>query len=118
MSDVTSTVIQQRPAYIQGYDEALLQRIFGGETPQLDAEGNPVLDADGNPVLEFSGGLIDDPELFNQLDYVQAEKDDLQSAVTGGLIQPLNVKTLWIEQLRILQTLKEPHVTYLKLESS
>jgi len=85
MSDVTQTVINQRPAYIQGYDEALLQRVFGGETPQLDAEGNPVLDADGNPVLEFSGGLIDDPELFNQLDYVQAEKDDLQSAVTGGL---------------------------------
>ena len=85
MSDVTQTVINQRPAYIQGYDEALLQRIFGGETPQLDAEGNPVLDADGNPVLEFSGGLIDDPNLFNQLDYVQADKDDLQSAVTGGL---------------------------------
>ena len=85
MSDVTQTVINQRPAYIQGYDEALLQRIFGGETPQLDADGNPVLDADGNPVLEFSGGLIDDPNLFNQLDYVQADKDDLQSAVTGGL---------------------------------
>ena len=43
MSDVTSTVINQRPAYIQGYDEALLQRIFGqASTPQLDADGNPV----------------------------------------------------------------------------
>ena len=37
---VTSTSIKQLPAYMQGYDEALLQRIFGGETPQLDADGN------------------------------------------------------------------------------
>ena len=86
MSDVTSTVINQRPAYIQGYDEALLQRIFGADTPQLDADGNPVLDADGNPISEFSGGLIDDPELFQQLDYKQgADATGLQAAVAGGL---------------------------------
>ena len=82
---VTSTSIKQLPAYMQGYDEALLQRIFGGETPQLDADGNPVLDAEGNPVIEFSGGLIDDPDLFNTLDYKQATKNPLQTAVTETL---------------------------------
>ena len=71
MSDqtVTSTSIKQLPAYMQGYDEALLQRIFGKD--------------DGTGV--FTGGLIDDPELFNTLDYKQAEKNALQTAVTSGL---------------------------------
>jgi len=64
MTDTTQTVINERPAYIQGYDEALLQRIFGKD--------------DGTGV--FTGGLIDDPELFNTLDYKQAEG-------TGGGIQ-------------------------------
>ena len=71
MSDqtVTSTSIKQLPAYMQGYDEALLQRIFGKD--------------DGSGV--FTGGLIDDPELFNTLDYTQAQKNALQTAVTSGL---------------------------------
>jgi hypothetical protein len=65
MSD-TITQIQARPQYIQDIDEALLMRIFG--TP--DASG----------VLQ--GGLIDDPELFNIPDYVQATSP-LQQAVSG-----------------------------------
>ena len=71
MSDqtVTSTSIKQLPAYMQGYDEALLQRIFGKD--------------DGSGV--FTGGLIDDPTLFNTLDYTQAQKNALQTAVTSGL---------------------------------
>jgi len=76
MTDTTQTVINERPAYIQGYDEALLQRIFGAAAVEGD------LDADGNqiPVGTFTGGLIDNPDLFNTLDYTQAEG-------TGGGIQ-------------------------------
>jgi len=63
----TSTVIQERPAYIQGYDEALLQRIFGKD----DGSGT------------FTGGLIDNPDLFNTLNYTQAD-NALQDSVTGS----------------------------------
>jgi len=70
MSD-TVTQIQARPQYIQDIDEALLMRIFG--TP--DASG----------VLQ--GGLIDDPELFNIPDYVQATSP-LQDAVAGTFATP------------------------------
>lgn len=67
MTDTTQTVINQRPAYIQGYDEALLQRIFGAD----DGTGT------------FAGGLIDDPELFNTLNYKQADST-LQDAIGGS----------------------------------
>jgi len=63
----TSTVIQERPAYIQGYDEALLQRIFGKD----DGSGT------------FTGGLIDNPDLFNTLNYTQADSA-LQDSVAGS----------------------------------
>ena len=67
MTDTTQTVVQARPGYIQDYDEALLQRIFGAD----DGTGT------------FSGGLIDDPELFNTLNYVQADST-LQDAIGGS----------------------------------
>ena len=63
----TSTVIQERPAYIQGYDEALLQRIFGKD----DGSGT------------FTGGLIDNPDLFNTLNYTQADSA-LQDSVANS----------------------------------
>ena len=80
-STMTSTQIKQLPAYMQGYDEALLQRIFGAAAVEGD------LDADGNQIEvgTFTGGLIDDPELFNTLDYDQADKNPLQTAVTETL---------------------------------
>jgi len=67
MTDTTQTVVQARPGYIQDYDEALLQRIFGTD----DGTGT------------FAGGLIDDPELFNTLNYVQADST-LQDAIGGS----------------------------------
>jgi len=67
MTDTTQTVVQARPGYIQDYDEALLQRIFGTD--------------DGTGV--FAGGLIDDPELFNTLNYKQADST-LQDAIGGS----------------------------------
>jgi len=67
--DTTSTVINTRPQYVQDIDQALLARIFG------------VPDEEG--VLQ--GGIIDDPELFNIPDYVQAGADPLQAAVTATL---------------------------------
>ena len=63
----TSTVIQERPAYIQGYDEALLQRIFGKD----DGSGT------------FTGGLIDNPDLFNTLNYTQAD-NTLQDSIANS----------------------------------
>ena len=63
----TSTVIQERPAYIQGYDEALLQRIFGKD----DGSGT------------FTGGLIDNPDLFNTLNYTQAN-NTLQDSIANS----------------------------------
>jgi len=68
MSDTTSIVTKQLPAYMQEYDEALLAQIFG--TP----------DADG--VLQ--GGIMDAeayPDLFKVPDYIQAGEDPLQTAV-------------------------------------
>ena len=70
MSD-TITQIQARPQYIQEYDEALLQRFFGSP----DSEG------------VLTGGLIDDPELFQIPDYVQATSP-LQSAVAATFATP------------------------------
>jgi len=67
MTDTTQTVVQARPGYIQDYDEALLQRIFGTD----DGTGT------------FAGGLIDDPELFNTLNYKQADST-LQDAIGGS----------------------------------
>ena len=67
-SSVTSTSIRQLPAYLQDYDEALLEQIFGAP------------DADG--VLQ--GGIMDAdayPDLFKVPDYVQAGEDPLQTAV-------------------------------------
>ena len=71
MTDSSSTVIQARPRYIQDIDEALLGRIFG--TP------------DEFGVL--SGGLIDDPDLFQIPNYVQAQSA-LQDAVAGTFATP------------------------------
>ena len=67
VDEVTSTQIRQLPAYMQEYDEALLQRIFGSP------------DDDG----VLTGGLIDDPNLFGVPDKVQASEDPLQSSVYG-----------------------------------
>jgi hypothetical protein len=70
MTDTTQTIINQRPAYIQNYDEALLQRIMGKD----DGSGN------------FTGGLIDQdayPDLFNTLNYTQAD-NTLQDAIGGS----------------------------------
>jgi len=67
VDEVTSTQIKQLPAYMQEYDEALLQRIFGSP------------DDDG----VLTGGLIDDPNLFGVPDQVQASEDPLQSSVYG-----------------------------------
>jgi len=75
MTDTTAQT-QSRPSYIQGYDEALLQRIFGAN--------------DGG---QFSGGLIDDPELFNTLNYTQAEG-------TGGGIQDAVVNSFGTDEAR------------------
>ena len=71
MTDSSSTVIQARPRYIQDIDEALLGRIFG--TP------------DEFGVL--SGGLIDDQDLFQIPNYVQAQSG-LQDAVAGTFATP------------------------------
>ena len=71
MTDSSSTVVQARPRYIQDIDEALLGRIFG--TP------------DEFGVL--SGGLIDDPNLFQIPNYVQAQSG-LQDAVAGTFATP------------------------------
>ena len=71
MTDSSSTVIQARPRYIQDIDEPLLGRIFG--TP------------DEFGVL--SGGLIDDPDLFQIPNYVQAQSA-LQDAVAGTFATP------------------------------
>jgi hypothetical protein len=62
------TTIRQLPAYMQEYDEALLQRIFGAP----DDEG------------VLTGGIIDDPELFNIPDYVQAGRNPLQESVVNS----------------------------------
>ena len=67
MTDTTQTIINQRPGYIQGYDEALLERIMGRD----DGEGN------------FVGGIINDPALFNTLNYDQAGST-LQDAIGGS----------------------------------
>ena len=67
MTDTTQTIINQRPGYIQGYDEALLERIMGKD----DGEGN------------FVGGIINDPDLFNTLNYDQAGST-LQDAIGGS----------------------------------
>ena len=67
MTDTTQTIINQRPGYIQGYDEALLERIMGKD----DGQGN------------FVGGIINDPTLFNTLNYDQADST-LQDAIGGS----------------------------------
>ena len=67
MTDTTQTIINQRPGYIQGYDEALLERIMGKD----DGQGN------------FVGGIINDPPLFNTLNYDQAGST-LQDAIGGS----------------------------------
>jgi hypothetical protein len=67
MTDTTQTIINQRPGYIQGYDEALLERIMGKD----DGQGN------------FVGGIINDPKLFNTLNYDQAGST-LQDAIGGS----------------------------------
>jgi hypothetical protein len=76
MSDTqsgTQTVINTRPQYVQDIDQALLARIFG--TP------------DESGVL--TGGLIDDPTLFNIPDYVQGkDASGMQAAVAATLGTP------------------------------
>ena len=62
------TTIRQLPAYMQEYDEALLQRIFGAP----DDEG------------VLTGGIIDDPDLFGIPDYVQAGRNPLQESVVNS----------------------------------
>jgi hypothetical protein len=72
MTETTQTVVTARPQYIQDMDLALLGKIFG----EPDADG----------VLQ--GGILDAnefPNLFQIPDYVQAEVDPLQSAVTSTL---------------------------------
>jgi len=100
-----STITQARPQYIQDIDQALLGRIFG--TPLTVGQEyisgyEEVTNDDGTtsmqPVYKTAteqdvedyggtlfGGIIDDPELFNIPDYVQAGADPLQAAVTATL---------------------------------
>ena len=77
-----STITQARPQYIQDIDQALLARIFG--TPTTEETTDPVT-GEVIPVGTLMGGIIDDPELFNIPDYVQAGADPLQAAVTATL---------------------------------
>ena len=92
-----STITQARPQYIQDIDQALLGRIFG--TPlSVGQEFISGYEEDGTPIYSTAteadveqyggtlfGGIIDDPELFNIPDYVQAGADPLQAAVTATL---------------------------------
>lgn len=66
------TTIRQLPAYMQEYDEALLQRIFGSP----DDEG------------VLGGGIIDDPDLFGIPNYVQAGRNPLQESVVNSFNTP------------------------------
>tara|TARA_R100000544_G_scaffold22018_2_gene10927 strand:+ start:2509 stop:4881 length:2373 start_codon:yes stop_codon:yes gene_type:complete len=68
MAKDSVTTIRQLPKYMQEYDEALLQRIFGTPTKK------------GN----LKGGLINDPDLFNIPDYVQAGRNPLQESVVNS----------------------------------
>ena len=77
-----STITQARPQYIQDIDAALLGRIFG--TPTATDTTDPVT-GETIPAGTLMGGIIDDPELFNIPDYVQAGADPLQAAVTATL---------------------------------
>jgi len=77
-----STITQARPQYIQDIDQALLARIFG--TPTTEETTDPVT-GEIIPAGTLMGGIIDDPELFNIPDYVQAGADPLQAAVTATL---------------------------------
>lgn len=78
MSDSTQTVIQQRPGYIEDIDEALLAKYFGNPLAAGDSYTDPatgetrVLEA-GDPLIgQLTGGMVDDPSIFNIPDYVQA----------------------------------------------
>ena len=95
--DTRSTVINTRPQYVQDVDEALLARIFGAPLVEgqeyisgYDEQGDPIYKtATEEDVAQYGGtlfgGMIDDPELFNIPDYVQAGADPLQAAVTSTL---------------------------------
>lgn len=76
--DTTQTVIQQRPGYIEDIDEALLAKYFGNPLEVGDSYTDPatgetrVLEA-GDPLIgQLTGGMVDDPSIFNIPDYVQA----------------------------------------------
>ena len=69
----TVTTIRGLPKYMQEYDEALLQQIFGSP----DSEG----------VLQ--GGLISDPNLFQIPEYMTAERDPLQTATLDMFRTPM-----------------------------
>ncbi len=78
MSDSTQTVIQQRPGYIEDIDEALLAKYFGNPLEAGDSYTDPatgetrVLET-GDPLIgQLTGGMVDDPSIFNIPDYVQA----------------------------------------------
>lgn len=76
--DTTQTVIQQRPGYISDIDEALLAKYFGNPLEAGDSYTDPatgetrVLET-GDPLIgQLTGGMVDDPSIFNIPDYVQA----------------------------------------------
>ncbi len=78
MSDSTQTVIQQRPGYIEDIDEALLAKYFGnplaaGDSYTDPATGETRVLEEGDPLIgQLTGGMVDDPSIFNIPDYVQA----------------------------------------------
>ena len=92
MSDTTQTVIQQRPGYIEDIDEALLAKYFGnplaaGDSYTDPATGETRVLEEGDPLIgQLTGGMVDDPSIFNIPDYVQAGERRIDP-VTGEVIE-------------------------------
>lgn len=92
MSDSTQTVIQQRPGYIEDIDEALLAKYFGnplaaGDSYTDPATGETRVLEEGDPLIgQLTGGMVDDPSIFNIPDYVQAGERRIDP-VTGEVIE-------------------------------
>jgi hypothetical protein len=92
MSDTTQTVIQQRPGYIEDIDEALLAKYFGnplaaGDSYTDPATGETRVLEEGDPLIgQLTGGMVDDPSIFNIPDYVQAGERRIDP-VTGEIIE-------------------------------
>ena len=87
--DTTQTVVNAPPQYIQDLEGALFGKIYGTPLGVGDEYTDPVTGetrvlAENDPALgTLTGGVINDPTLFNIPDYVQEGADPLQSAVTS-----------------------------------